>query len=40
MRLDRRFAIAGSIVMFAGMLIIGRWVIGEIEKGVPRCTVS
>lgn len=33
-RMDWRFAIAGSAVMFAGMLVIGSWVIGEIEKGV------
>ena len=33
-RMDWRFAVAGSGVMFAGMLVIGSWVIGEIEKGV------
>jgi len=33
-RLDLQFAIAGSMVMFAGMLVIGSWVNGEIEKSV------
>jgi len=36
LRLDQRFALAGSVVSFFGMLIIGAWVSSEIEEGVTR----
>ena len=36
MPLHRRFALVGSLVMLAGMGIVGHWVAGEIEKGVVR----
>lgn len=34
--LHRRFALVGSLVMLLGMLVIGRWVLIEIESGVVR----
>ena len=36
MPLHRRFALVGSLVMLAGMAVIGHWVADEIEKGVVR----
>lgn len=36
LRLDQRFALAGSVVSLLGMLIIGAWVSSEIEEGVTR----
>ena len=36
MPLHRRFALVGSLVMLAGMGIVGHWVAGKIEKGVVR----
>lgn len=34
--LASQFALAGSVVLLAGMLVIGVWVTGEIEEGVTR----
>lgn len=34
--LDRRFAVAGSLVTLIGMLAVGAWVAREIETGVVR----
>lgn len=38
--LASQFALAGSVVLLAGMLAIGLWVTGQIEQGVTRDTAS
>ncbi len=38
--LASQFALAGSVVLLAGMLVIGVWVTREIEEGVTRNTAA
>lgn len=38
--LARKFAIAGSVVLLAGMVVIGLWVTRQIEDGVIRNTAA